>query len=144
MYDAHIYEDGVQNMATAKGSFTINSWEEDVYEQLDTGGKLTVASVTQAITGDIEGDSSVRWLMAYAPDDTARVIGIQRITGRIGERSGSFVLETLGQFDGEVASGDWTILPGSGSGALAGISGTGSTSAPSGSEATYELTYELG
>ena len=44
--------------------------------------------------------------MSYRPDETADYIGLQRITGRLGGRSGSSsVLQTYGTFDGKVAAG---------------------------------------
>ena len=32
-------------MATAKGQFELASWNEDTYQELDSGGKLTRATV---------------------------------------------------------------------------------------------------
>ena len=130
-------------MPVAEGSFTVTSWDEDAYEQLDGGGKLTRASVRQTFAGGIDGDGAVQWLMAYRPDGTAHFVGLQRVTGSIGGRSGSFVLETAGEFDGEAASGPWSIVAGSGSGDLHGIRGTGRFHAPRGPEATFELDYDL-
>ena len=34
-------------MTTATGRFELASWNEDTYDELPTGGKLTRASVTQ-------------------------------------------------------------------------------------------------
>ena len=130
-------------MATAKGSFKVTSWDENPYEEMEGGGKLTLASVEYTLSGDLEGAGTVRWLMAYRPDGTAHYTGIQRVTGSIGGRDGSFVVRTTGDFDGKVASGSWEIVPGTGTGDVAGISGKGTATAPYGDEATYELAYEL-
>ena len=46
------------------------------------------------------------------------------ITGTIGGRSGSLVLRGTGTYDGTTARGVSTIVPGSGTGGLAGISGS--------------------
>jgi hypothetical protein len=130
-------------MTRANGSFKVTSWDENTYEELDGGGKLTLASVEYTLSGDIEGNGTVRWLMAYRPDGTAHYTGLQRVTGSIGGHDGSFVVETTGDFDGKVADGTWTIVAGSGTGALSGISGRGTGRAPYGDEATYALTYDL-
>jgi Protein of unknown function (DUF3224) len=61
----------------------------------------------------------------------------------IGERRGNFVLTSNGSFDGKVAAGEMRVVEGSGSGELEGIAGTGSFSAPLGSEARVELEYSL-
>jgi hypothetical protein len=129
-------------MTHATGSFEVTSWNEDSYEELDGGGKLTQASVDQKFSGDVEGDGAVQWLMAYAPEGTARFVGIQRVTGSIEGREGCFVMETSGDFDGEVATGEWTIV--SASGDLEGLRGTGRFRAPKGPTASVDLDYELG
>lgn len=130
-------------MPTARGWFAITSFNEDAYEQRGGGAKLTHASGDQTFSGDIEGDGSVHWLMSYRPDGTARYVGLQRITGELGGRSGSFVIEATGDFDGASSRGSWSVVPATGTGDLTGISGTGTFDAPGGPKATYELEYEL-
>ena len=125
-------------MAKAAGSFELASWDEETYEDLDDGGKLTRASVTQNFSGDIEGDGAVQWLMAYRPDGTAHFVGFQRVRGAIGERKGSFVLETIGDFDGKLATWSATVVPGTASGDLEGLTGTGDFGAPIPKETTRE------
>ena len=130
-------------MTVANASFTVQGWDEQTFEERDPG-KLTIASVQQAVTGDIEGSSDVRWVMAYTADDAAEFVGVQSVTGSIGDRTGSFVLRSVGTFDGKTAAGDVTVVAGSGTGDLAGISGTGSFTAPMGDEASITLDYQLG
>lgn len=130
-------------MAThATGKFKVTSWDEKPVHE--NGAKVTHASVEQAFSGDIEGEGSVEWLMCYREDETADFVGLQRVAGRLGGHSGSFVLQTIGSFDGSEARGDWTVVPGSGSGDLRGLSGKGGFSAPLGSEGTVTLDYEVG
>src|SRR5215207_9257633 len=110
----------------ATATFQIKRWDEKPYAQIEGGGKLTQASVKQAFSGDIEGEGAVEWLMCYRPDETADFVGLQRIVGRIGDRSGSFVLlQTEGTFDGKEAKGQLSVVPGSGTGDLEGLRGTG-------------------
>jgi hypothetical protein len=130
-------------MTKARGSFELKAWNEDAYEELGDGRKLTRAEVAQVFTGDISGEGAVQWLMYYREDGTARFLGLQRVNGSIGDRSGSFVLETVGDFDGGEARGAWTVVPGSGTEGLSGLSGKGKFSAPRGPQAEYELTYDL-
>ncbi|MFB3739598.1 MAG: DUF3224 domain-containing protein [Candidatus Velamenicoccus archaeovorus] len=131
-------------MPLARGSFEVTSWDEQPYEELEGGGKLTRAAVTQRFEGDIEGEGAVQWLMAYRPDGTARYVGLQRITATIGGRSGSVVLETVGEYDGEEARSTWSVVPGSGTGGLEGLRGSGSGRAPHGSRSSFELDYAFG
>ena len=130
-------------MVKATGSFELASWDEETYEELEDGGRLTRASVTQTFAGDIEGDGAVQWLMSYRPDGTAHFVGLQRIRGAIGDRKGTFVLETIGDFDGKLATWSATVVPGSASGDLAGLTGTGDFGAPHGPKATFEFEYEF-
>jgi hypothetical protein len=131
-------------MTKARGSFDVTSWNEETYEELGGGGKLTRAIVEQAFTGDILGDGAVQWLMSYRSDGTAHFVGLQRVRGTLGGRTGTFLVETLGEFDGAEAGGSWTVIAGSGTGDLEGLRGTGSFRAPHGSHATFELDFELG
>jgi Protein of unknown function (DUF3224) len=131
-------------MAKARGTFEITNWDEKTYAGGDNSAKLTRASVTQRFTGDIQGDGSVEWLMCYRQDGTADWLGMQRVDGTLQGRSGSFVVQTVGSFDGGAASGTWSVVDGSGSGGLLGLKGSGRMDAPKGATPTYELDYEFG
>ena len=127
----------------ATGGFKVQSWDEEAYAELDEGVKLTRASVRQAFTGDLEGDGAAEWLMCGRADGSADFVGLVSVSGRLGGREGSFVLENRGTFDGKTAEGPWSVVPGSGTGELAGLRGDGSFSAPLGSEATLTLAYDF-
>ena len=127
----------------AQAKFEVQSWDESTYEELDGDAKLTRASVGQGFTGDLEGDGSVQWLMCYREDKTADFVGLQRFVGRLGGRSGSFVMQTRGSFDGTEAKGSLGVLAGSGTEELSGITGTGTFAAPLGSTAAVELDYDF-
>lgn len=127
----------------ATGSFEVKSWDEQPYAELEGGRKLTKASVTQAFTGDIEGQGAVEWLMCYRDDGTANWCGFERVDGRIGERAGTFVLQMSGTFDGGEAKGDWFVVPGSATGGLQGLRGRGGMKAPPGPKASFTLDYDF-
>ncbi len=131
-------------MPNAKGTFDITSWSEDAYHEASGEPKLTNASGDQRFSGDIDGEGSVAWLMCYRPAGGARFVGMQRIAGSIGGRSGTFVMQSVGEHDGQSSKGDWTVVAGSGTGDLAKIGGTGSFDAPGGPRVTYELDYDIG
>ncbi len=130
-------------MTVANATFTVQGWDEQTYEDRDPG-KLTQAAVEQAISGDIEGSSDVRWIMAYTAADAAEFVGVQTVTGALGGRTGSFVLRSVGTFDGSTARGELTVVEGSGIGQLSGITGSGSFTAPMGDQASLTLDYDLG
>jgi hypothetical protein len=125
-------------MPSITGSFQVASWDEQAYQERD-GHRLTRASVGQRFEGDIAGDGAAEWLMAYRADGRARFVGLQVVDGEIAGRRGTLVLETSGEFDGQVARWTATVLPGSSADELSDVTGTGTFEAPHGSTASYEL-----
>jgi hypothetical protein len=81
--------------------------------------------------------------MAYSAEDRADFVGIQTVTGSLGGKKGSFVLRSTGTFDGTVAEADVTVVEGSGTDQLAGLTGTGRFTSPMGDTATVTLDYSL-
>ena len=131
-------------MPNAAAEFAVGSWNEETFTELGGDAKLTRASVTGTLTGDIVGSSETEWLMCYAPDGTARYVGLQRVDGSLGGKNGTFVVESNGDFDGGEANGTWSVVAGSGTGELAGLSGRGTFNAPLGKQAAITLEYSIG
>ena len=119
------------------GTMTTLEWQETSWDGKPAAEvpapKTTVASDTATITGEIEGEVAERWLMSYAADGTARFVGLTHVTGAVGGRTGTFVLQHAGRYDAEGLHADFTVVPGSGTDELSGISGAG-TVAHSGAE----------
>ena len=130
-------------MPSATGTFEITGMHEDPWGREEDQPRLTRAGGTQRFSGDIEGDGVVEWLACYV-NGQARLVGLQRIEGRVGTNDGSFVIEATSDHDGKQSSGTWRILDGTGSGELAGISGDGTFEATGGRTVSYRLDYELG
>jgi uncharacterized protein DUF3224 len=130
-------------MGHAKGAFKVSGMKDEPYEGLPGGGKLTRATGEQAYSGDIDGRGQVRWLMAYRPDGTAHFVGIWHVTATIDGRKGSFIAESVGEFDGSASNGSLTVLEGLADGELSGLRGQGTFNAPGGADATYDLDYEV-
>ena len=61
--------------------------------------------------------------MAVAGDDSAAYVGVERVTGRVNGREGSFVYLHTATAAGGAQSASWPVVDGSGTGELAGISG---------------------
>lgn len=128
---------------TANARFAIKSWDEKPYSEGQDLPKMTRASVTKTFTGDIAGDSQVEYLMIYRSDGTATFVGLERITGRIGNRTGSFVLQRTGAFEGGQAKESYSVVPGSATGDLRGMVGEGTSSVGHGMEHPFVLTYDF-
>jgi hypothetical protein len=127
----------------ANARFAITNWDEKPYSEGQDMPRLTRATVTKTFTGDIEGESHVEYLMMYRGDGSARFVGLERIVGRIGGKSGTFVLERLGEFEGGEAKESYSVIPGSGTGELRALRGDGTSAVGHGTEHPFTLTYEL-
>ena len=128
----------------AEGKFEVTSWSEDAAEGLPGTAKVTRATFGQRFSGGIEADTIADTVMTYRPDGTADYVGFQRISGRLDGRTGTFVVQAVGGFDGQVARAEITVVPGSGTDELAGLRGRGTVEVPMGTSGTYSLDYELG
>ena len=128
---------------TARATFELKSFDEETLVELDGGGKITRATITRALSGDIEGEAVWETLMAYGGDGTATIVGLERLVATVAGRSGSLVLTTDGEFDGQEMRSTTEVLTDLAGEELAGLRGTGSTSAPHGPTGTYVLEYEL-
>jgi Protein of unknown function (DUF3224) len=128
----------------AKGTFTVAGWDENTYQELENGGKLTKAHVTFGFDGDLQAEGGWDAVMCYQADGTASFTGYQDTTGELNGRHGSFVVRADGSFAGGQARTTWEVVEGSATGDLRGLRGTGSavTTRESGGEFTLE--YELG
>ena len=127
----------------ANARFAIKAWDEKPYGEGPDLPKLTRASVTKSYTGDIEGEGSVEYLMMYRADGSANFVGLERIVGTLGGKSGSFVLQRSGAFEGGVATESYTVISGSATGELRGLEGSGATALGHGTEYAFTLDYDV-
>lgn len=127
----------------ANARFAIKSWDEKPYSEGQDQPKLTRASVTKTYTGDIEGEGQVEYLMMYRSDGSATFVGLERVVGRIGGKTGSFVLQRTGVFESGQAKESYSIISGSATGDLQGLLGGGSSAVGHGMEHPFALSYEL-
>lgn len=105
--------------------FEVEKWDESPFDDQNGAPKMTRALVIKRYSGEIEGSSTTQWLMAYAEDGSARFVGLERISGSIGGREGSLVLQHVGSYQDGVAKGDVDVIEGGGSGALQTTTGNG-------------------
>lgn len=131
-------------MKTAEGLFEFTRWDESPYSEPDAAPKLTQARVSNDFHGDIEGSSDLVYVMTYISDDMGTFVGYEQVRCQLSERDGTFVLRHDGTFaDGSVRSA-LHIVAGSGTGALAGISGEGEYVATHGQkQSPYTLRWRI-
>jgi Protein of unknown function (DUF3224) len=128
---------------SANARFAIKSWDEKPYTEGQDQPRLTRASVTKTYTGDIEGEGHVEYLMMYRSDGSATFVGLERVVGRIGGRTGTFVLQRTGIFESGQAKESYSVIPGSATGELQGLVGNGSSAVGHGMEHPFTLSYEV-
>lgn len=117
--------------------FEIANWEEAPFDDGVGVSKLTEALVDKTYSGDIDGTSATKWLMAYAPDKTATFVGIERIKGTVGGKRGSLVLLHEGTFEGGAATAALRVV--SGTDELTHVTGVGNFRADPAGAVTLDL-----
>ncbi|WP_274555714.1 DUF3224 domain-containing protein [Streptomyces spiramyceticus] len=129
----------------ATGTFTFTDWEEKPVSGAEDGPRTAVATVTNAFSGVVAAAAtSCMYTIAYVTAKTGSFSGYELISGSVAGREGTFVLEERGTFDDAGTVCAFEVVPGSGTGELAGLSGTGGFTARHGEPAVpYTLTYGL-
>jgi Protein of unknown function (DUF3224) len=122
----------------ATGRIDVQTYEPQPYEEVDEGPNLVVG---EAFSGDVEGEGVVRFLQAVRKDGSASFVGIERVTGSIQGRTGSFLLQDAGTLEGNEVKGEWFVIPGSGTEELRGLRGEGGFTADLGQHASISLDY---
>jgi hypothetical protein len=113
-------------LAPSTCTFCMSHWDEETTRVFPNGAKLTRAEVTQSYEGDMSGEGTVEYLMAYTPGSPVRFVGLEVLIGTIGGRSGTVVIQHEGIFTGSTAHSNWFFVEGSGTDELINLHGTGS------------------
>lgn len=93
-----------------------------------TGSKLTQANIAFAYQGDLVGEGELRYLLFYGEDGVSgHYVELERVTGTLGGRAGTFVLQHQGTFAEQAVQGSFAVIPGSGMGELRSLRGTDAT-----------------
>lgn len=100
-------------------------------------------SVNKEIHGDLEATSQGEMISAGDPKiGEAGYVAIERVTGVLAGKSGSFALQQTAMMHAGVQELRIIITPGSGTGELTGITGTFTIAIASGQH-SYDLEYTL-
>jgi Protein of unknown function (DUF3224) len=125
----------------ANAVITVDTYEPAAYQEPAEGPVLTRIHVQERFSGDIQGDGVAEFLQAARADGSASFVGIERVTGTVAGKQGTFLLQDAGTVEGNVVSGEWFVVPGSGTGQLAGLRGTGGFRANLGEGAQVHLDH---
>lgn len=110
--------------ARAAAKITVRNSDATLYDQSSKPALIEVR-LTETFTGDIEGDSEVRALQTLRDDKSASMVSMQRFRGKLGGREGTFVLQGSEVVENGRIRATWFVVPGSGTGDLAGLRGEG-------------------
>ncbi|WP_410605398.1 DUF3224 domain-containing protein [Amycolatopsis sp. lyj-90] len=129
-------------------TFAMKNWEENVVSGTEGGPRVAYAHATLAYSGLIDGESIVDYLLYYASEGYdgggTTAPGFERVEGTVDGRKGSFVIKHDTGFDAQGISSTFTVVEGSGTGELAGITGSGTTTGVLGEPTmSYTLEYSL-
>lgn len=124
----------------AIGEFTVVLQPLEL-EEADAGrGRMRI---DKRLTGDLVGEARGQMLTATtAVDGSAAYVAVERVSGRLHGREGSFVLHHRGVMDRGRPDLSIAVVPDSGTGALAGLSGEFRIIFRDGAHA-YEFEYRL-
>ena len=128
-------------MPIARGTFEVNMEPEPPFLEQD-GVTLNRNAVRKEFSGDMAGTSEAQMLAAFTgTPGSAGYVAIEHFTGSVDGKPGSFVLQHNGVMNKGDAQLTVTIVPDSGTGELAGISGTMELNNDEGQH-SYVLDYE--
>jgi Protein of unknown function (DUF3224) len=125
----------------ATGKINVKTYEPAVYDEPAEGPALVRIHVVEDFSGDIEGEGVAEFLQTTGGEDEASFVGVERVSGSIGGKSGTFVLQDEGTLKGTTVSGNWFVIPRSGTGELRGLRGEGGFTAELGQGADITLDY---
>lgn len=127
---------------TIKGSFSITQWNEDTLSEKAEGIKLSHASIKQAYSGDMCGESTVEFLMSYQSQMLAKFTGFETFVGVINGARGTVTFQHDGEFENGIASSDFVSIEGTATGELAGKVFRGSFKSGESGKADYIIEPE--
>ena len=132
----------VRMSAIAKGSFTVEMKPQSEPDSSD-GVSLGRMSLDKRFEGDLVATGRGAMLTALTPvKGSAGYVAIERVSGTLHGRSGAFVFQHTGTMSRGAQGLSITVVPDSGTGALAGLSGKFSLNIVDGKH-FYEFEYSL-
>lgn len=126
--------------AHAEAKITVHEWEANTYDQTP-GPALIEIRLSETFRGNINGESTVRALQVRRDDQSARMVSLQRFSGNLGGRQGTFVLQGAEYVEDGKIKANWFVVPGSGTDDLSGLRGEGGFEGHLGKESNGTLDY---
>lgn len=126
----------------AKGTFTV-ALKPLAFEGVDTTARLGRMSIDKELHGDLTGQTQGQMLTGMTETSgSAGYVAIERVTGTLHGKRGTFLLQHFGIMDRGAPSLRVTVVPDSGTDELRGLTGE-FTIDNRGGQHSYELRYRL-
>lgn len=125
----------------ANGTFEVNLQPLEPHAQGLAGVNLGRMSIDKVFSGDVQATSRGEMLSAVN-GEAAGYVALEQVSGALGGREGTFVLQHYGVSGGESDKLLLEVLPGSGTGELAGLTGEMTIRLEDGKH-LYSLEYTL-
>ncbi|SDX69650.1 Protein of unknown function [Amycolatopsis xylanica] len=129
----------------AEGTIEIVTYDDHELGPQDPGGTRLLYTITEYhYTGEMNGNGHHAYLQRISPSGTGPFLVMARIVGSLGGKQGSFMTEGSGTRGprGPIDV-DWHIVPGTGTGELAGATGSGKVTTTGDGVVRYTLTYHV-
>ena len=137
---AHPRKEAIMNQ-TAHGPFDVELGMLQTYNQADPA--MGRRSIDKRFHGDLDATSRGEMLSVGTSRDNGGYVAIERVTGTLHGRSGSFALQHNATMTAGVPYLNIVVVPGSGTGELAGSSGSMKIDIAPGGAHAYRFDYTL-
>ena len=127
----------------AEANFKNTSHNHSRYGDFVDGPPLARISIEREFEGDLNGRSTAELLACQPSQDLFSYVGTDRFTGRLGDRSGSFVFQHGGKHEKNTLHPFGYVVPGSGTQELQGLVGEVTISVTPKGEHTITLDYDF-
>ncbi len=136
---------GEPNMThTAKGDFDVQMTPASEWP-LEDGNNVRRVTLEKTYRGELVATARGELLMAGAPvDGSAAYVGVEHVEGSLKGRTGTFVLAHKGVMQPGEQHLDITVVPGSGTGELAGLEGKVGIDIAENGDHFYTFEFTLG
>ena len=131
-------------MSNVAGAFDVKTIPQKADNKEAEEAKLGRMSLDKQFHGELEAISKGE--MIYAGTETegsAVYVALEKVTGSLGGKKGSFVLYHTGLMNRGVSSLNISVLPDSGTGELVGLTGKMNIKIEEGGKHFYEFSYTL-
>ena len=126
----------------ARGPFDVKLAPLPPYND-DADAKFGRFSLDKQFHGDLDATSKGEMLSNGSAKDSGAYVAIERVTGTLGGRKGGFALQHNATMTRGVPYLNIIVVPGSGSGELAGLSGKMNIIIAEGGKHSYEFEYSF-